>query len=199
MSPIILASASSSRAAMLRAAAISFRVEVSPTDEEAVKAQCRADGLAARDLALALAQAKAAPVSARFPDALVLGCDQVLETDDGGMIDKARDPQDAADILRRLSAREHYLHSGCVVLEQGREVWRGLESARLQVRPLSDKFIDDYIKQEWEHVRWCVGCYRIEGPGVQLFAGVEGTQFAIQGLPLIGLLDFLRSKGVLDA
>ena len=113
------------------------------------------------------------------------------------MIDKATDVADAARILRRLSGATHYLHSAAVIAQGGQPVWRHVERVKMTMRPLSDMFIDDYLAREWEHVCWCVGCYRIEGPGAQLFSAISGTQFAIQGLPLLPLLDFLRVRGVL--
>lgn len=201
--PLILASQSASRRAMLEAAGVPFEARSPNVDEEAFKAQFRADGHDARHLADALAELKARRLSDRLPGALVLGCDQTLEIEGtggerGAMIDKAEDREQAADILRQLSGRTHFLHSAAVLCEGGAPVWRQIETARMTVRPLSDAFIDAYLDREWKECRWCVGCYRIEGPGVQLFSAVRGTQFAIQGLPLIGLLDFLRVRGVLE-
>lgn len=195
--PLLLASQSKSRRAMLTAAGIPFEALSPNVDEEAFKEEFRARGLDARHIADALAEMKALRLSARAPGALVLGCDQTLELEDGAMIDKAVDRDDAAAILRRLSGGVHVLHSAAVVCEQGRPVWRHIEKARMTVRLLSDSFIQSYLDREWEEVRWCVGCYRIEGPGVQLFSDIRGTQFAIQGLPLLALLDFLRIRGVL--
>lgn len=194
---LILASQSASRRRLLDAANVPTEYVAANVDEEALKQSFRAQGLSARDLADALAEVKALRISSRTPGALVLGCDQTLERDDGSMIDKAVDRDDAAAILRRLSGRSHRLHSAAVVCENGAAVWRHVESAKLFVRSLSDAFIESYLDMEWELCRWCVGCYRIEGPGVQLFDRIEGTQFAIQGLPLLPLLDFLRVRGLL--
>jgi septum formation protein len=113
------------------------------------------------------------------------------------MIDKAVDRADATRILTLLSGKVHYLHSAAVIALNGEPIWRHIERVRMTVRPLSDAFIDAYLDGDWDQCRWCVGCYRIEGPGAQLFARVEGSQFAIQGLPLLPLLDFLRVRGVL--
>ena len=168
-------------------------------DEEAAKEALRAAGLDARALADALAELKALKVSRRVPGGLVLGCDQTLSLDDGSMIDKAVDRADAARILRLQSGRMNHLHSAAVIVLNGEPIWRHVERVRMTVRPLSDAFIDAYLESDWEECRWCVGCYRIEGPGAQLFSKVEGSQFAIQGLPLLPLLDFLRVRGVLAA
>lgn len=194
---LILASQSASRRAMLEAAGAPFHAVSPNVDEEALKEGLRADGLNARQLADALAEMKALRLSARAPGALVLGCDQTLELEDGSMLDKAVDRDDAARILDRLSGATHSLHSAAVICESGRPVWRQIETARLTMRALSQDFIAGYLDEEWDQCRWCVGCYRIEGPGAQLFSAIKGTHFAIQGLPLLALLDFLRTRGVL--
>ena len=194
---LILASQSSSRRAVLMAAGVPFEAVSPNVDEEAFKEEFRAQGLDARHLADALAEMKALRLSARRPGTLVLGCDQTLELDDGTMLDKAVDREDAARILRLLSGHTHFLHSAAVICEGGVPVWRHIEKARMTVRPLSDGFIQSYLDGDWENCRWCVGCYRIEGPGAQLFSAVQGSHFAIQGLPLFALLDFLRVRGVL--
>lgn len=196
---IVLASQSASRRALLSAAQIPFEAMAPGVDEEAAKAALRGDGLDARALADALAELKALKLSRRVPGALVLGCDQTLSLDDGSMIDKAVDRADAARILRLLSGRVHHLHSAAVIVLNGEPIWRHVERVRMSVRTLSDAFIESYLDADWDELRWCVGCYRIEGPGVQLFSKVEGSQFAIQGLPLLPLLDFLRVRGVLAA
>ena len=196
---IVLASQSASRKALLSAAGVPFEALSSGVDEEAAKDALRADGLDARALADALAELKALRVSRRVPGGLVLGCDQTLSLDNGAMIDKAADRADAERILKLLSGRVHHLNSAAVMVLNGEPIWRHIERVRMTVRPLSNAFITEYLDKEWEECRWCVGCYRIEGPGVQLFAKVEGSQFAIQGLPLLPLLDFLRVRGVLAA
>lgn len=200
---IVLASQSASRRALLSAAQVPFEALSPGVDEEAAKEALRADGLDARALADALAELKALKVSRRVPGALVLGCDQTLSIGDGdergAMIDKAVDRADAERILKLLSGRVHHLHSAAVIVLNGEPIWRHVERVRMTVRPLSDAFIQSYLDSDWDELRWCVGCYRIEGPGVQIFSKVEGSQFAIQGLPLLPLLDFLRVRGVLAA
>jgi septum formation protein len=196
---IVLASQSASRRALLEAAQVPFEALSPGVDEEAARDALRADGLDARKLADALAELKALRVSRRVPGGLVLGCDQTLSLDDGTMVDKAVDRADAERILNLLSGRVHHLHSAAVIALNGEPIWRHVERVRMTVRPLSDAFIASYLDGDWEQCRWCVGCYRIEGPGAQLFSRVEGSQFAIQGLPLLPLLDFLRIRGVLAA
>lgn len=194
---LILASQSSGRRAMLEAAGVAHEAVAPGVDEESVKASLRAEGPKARDMADALAELKALKVSARAPEALVLGCDSVVELQDGRMLDKAADRDEAAEQLRALSGRRHYLHSAAVIAEGGRATWRFVDRATMHVRALSDAFIADYLDREWEQARWCVGVYRIEGPGAQLFARIEGSHYTVIGLPLLPLLDHLRVRGVL--
>jgi septum formation protein len=196
---LILASQSASRRALLAAAGVPFEAVSPGVDEESAKEALRAEGLDARALADALAELKAIKLSRRAPGDLVLGCDQTLALDDGTMIDKALDRADAERILRLLSGQTHRLHSAAVIAQGGMPIWRHIERVKMTVRPLSEEFIAAYLDGDWEECRWCVGCYRIEGPGAQLFSKIEGSQFAIQGLPLLPLLDFLRLRGVLAA
>lgn len=194
---LILASQSGSRRTMLTDAGVPFEAVAPGVDEESAKEALRADGLDARALADALAELKALRVSRRAPGDLVLGCDQTLSLDNGEMIDKAVDRADAEHILALLSGRGHYLHSAAVIAMGGQPIWRQVERVKLTMRPLSAAFIRAYLDRDWEQCRWCVGCYRIEGPGAQLFTRIDGCQFAIRGLPLLSLLDFLRLRGVL--
>lgn len=196
---LLLASRSTSRQRLLGDAGVPFETVDAGIDEEAVKAGLAAEGLAARDLADALAEWKAVRPSQRVPDVLVLGCDQTLELDDGSRIDKVDTRAEAAALLERMSGRPHRLHSAAVIAQGGAPVWRQIESVTLHVRLLGSAFIADYLDRDWEQCRWCVGCYRIEGPGAQLFARVTGSLFAVQGLPLLPLLDYLRTRGVLLA
>lgn len=195
---LLLASQSAARRAMLHAAGIDHDAMAPGVDEEAAKAALRADGLSPRDLADALAELKALRISKRVPGAMVLGGDQTLALDDGTMLDKPADRAAAADQLRLLSGRTHILHSAAVIVEAGRPVWRHVDRAKMTVRPLSEAFIQSYLDLEYDQIAGCVGGYRIEGPGVQLFARVEGSHFTILGLPLLPLLDYLRIRGVIQ-
>lgn len=198
MSPLLLlASQSESRRRLLADAAVPFQAVDAGVDEEALKAGLIAEGLGPRDLADALAEWKARRPSLRHPGALVLGCDQTLELDDGSRIDKAATRAEAAELLARMSGRAHKLHSAAVIAQDGAAIWRSIESVTLHVRPLSPAFIDHYLDLDWAQCRWCVGCYRIEGPGAQLFSRIAGSLFAVQGLPLLPLLDYLRVRSML--
>lgn len=194
---VVLASQSASRRAMLTAAGVPFAAVSAGVDEDSAKAALLGDGFGARDLADALAELKAIKVSSGDEQALVLGCDSVVALEDGSMLDKPRDRADAADHLRRLSGKRHELVSAAVMAEGGRPVWRVVDRARMYVRPLSEAFIESYLDLEWPEISGCVGCYRIEGPGAQLFNRIEGSQFTVLGLPLLPVLDYLRVRGVM--
>lgn len=194
---LLLASRSESRRRLLTDAAVPFDTIDTGIDEEAVKAALDEQGLGARDLADALAEWKARRPSQRRPGDLVLGCDQTLELDDGSRIDKVETRQDAARLLARMGGRSHRLHSAAVIAQGGEPVWRQVESITLHMRPLGASFIEHYLDLDWDECRWCVGCYRIEGPGAQLFARITGSLFAVQGLPLLPLLDYLRARSIL--
>ncbi len=196
---IILASKSKARRAMLEAAGVIIESFAPNVDEEALKEGLRADGVTARNLADALAEAKAVRLSRRIGPALVLGGDQILALEDGAMLDKPIDRQEAKAHLRRLSGKKHKLFSAAVIADQGSPVWRHIDIATLTMRPLSEAFIEAYVEAEWDNIRHCVGCYEIEGRGAQLFSDIKGSQFTIMGLPLIHLLDYLRVRGVMPS
>jgi len=189
---LILASQSAARRAMLDAAGVSYEAIRPGVDEESAKASLAA--LSPRDLADALAELKAVKLSGRHPQSLVLGCDSVVALEDGTLLDKPESREQAADHLRMLSGKRHDLISAAVIAEGGSAVWRHVDRARMHVRPLSEDFITAYLDAEWPAISGCVGCYRIEGPGVQLFAGVDGSQFTLLGLPLLPVLDYLRTR-----
>jgi septum formation protein len=193
---LLLASRSATRRKMLEAAGVPFEVRTGNGDEDTAKDRLRSEGLGAADLARALAEYKAMDV-ADAGETLILGADQTLECNDGTMLDKPRSVEELADQLRRLSGFTHQLHSAGVIVEAGAVTWSEVESVALTVRPLSDAFIARYLEQEYETVRFNVGGYRIEGPGVQLFDRIEGSHFAILGLPLLPLLGYLRGREVL--
>ena len=191
--PLVLASSSAIRRAMLEAAGVEFETEPADIDEAAAKAV----GGEACALALELAKAKAAAVSARRPGDWVIGSDSVVSVG-GRTFDKPADRSQAAEHLRSFSGREMRLTSA-VALAQGGEVdWSHCESAALQVRDLSEEFIAGYLEREWPAVSHCVGVFRIEGPGVQLFERVDGDHFTILGMPLLPLLGALRERGMLS-
>lgn len=181
---------------MLEAAGVPFEAVDAAIDEDDVKASLRATGLTAAELALGLAKEKALAAMPGAGD-LVLGSDQTLELDDGGMLDKPASRDELRAQLERLSGRAHKLHSAAVIAKDGAILWTRIETVRMHVRTLGADFLRDYVEREYETVRWSVGGYHAEGRGAQLFERVEGSHFAVLGLPLLPLLDCLRRHGLL--
>lgn len=196
---LVLASQSASRRAMLDAAGVPYEAVSAQVDEESAKASLVAAKVAPRDLADALAELKALKVSGLVPGALVLGCDSVVALSGGRLLDKPVSREDAAEHLRAMSGGTHDLFSAAVIAEGGRPVWRHVDRARLTVRALSEEFIGTYLDAEWPAISGCVGCFRIEGIGVQLFSGLQGSHFTILGMPLLNILDYLRVRGVMTS
>ncbi len=195
MSALILASGSAVRARLLREAGVPFDVCLAKIDEGEVKAALLAEGLGADAIADTLAQRKAVQVSAAHPEALVLGCDQILAVD-GRLIGKSADLTEARALLRELRGEDHSLITACVLAKGGVTVWRWLERCRLWMRLFSDTFLDEYLQAGGEKVLDSVGCYHLEGRGIQLFERVEGDYFSVLGLPLLPLLAALREQGI---
>jgi septum formation protein len=194
---VILASKSAARRAVLDGAGVPYEAVVAGVDEDAVKASLLAEGCGPREVADALAELKAIRVS-RGRDALVIGADQTLDLD-GRLYDKVADVAAARQRLMELRGRTHKLHSAVVVARDGTPIWREVATSKLTMRDFTDDFLDGYLAAEGEAALGSVGCYRLEGPGAQLFARIEGDYFGILGLPLLGLLDLLRRHGELPA
>jgi septum formation protein len=199
MSGLILASQSASRKAMLTAAGVPFTAEAAGVDEDSVKQAMIGEGTDGRRLADALAELKAVKVSRRHPDALVLGCDSTVAAADGSLIDKAESREESAAQLRALAGTTHKLTSAAVVAQGGVPIWRHVDTAKLTMRPFSEAFLQSYLDAEWPAIGGCVGGYRLEGLGAQLFSRIDGDHFTILGLPLLPLLDWLRVRGALQA
>jgi septum formation protein len=190
---VILASKSASRRAMLEAAGVPFTCVPADVDERGIEAAMGA-GASPAQVALALARAKALAVSVDRDGDLVLGSDSLVECG-GRRFDKPANRDAAAEHLRFFSGKVLHLHSA-VVLAHGGEVLREeVRMASLHVIDLSDRFIEQYLDAEWPEVSGCVGVFRIEGRGVQLFRAIEGDHFTILGMPLLSVLEFLRELG----
>ena len=196
---IILASQSAARRAMLAAAGVAHQAVPAHVDEAEVTAGLIAAGASSDHIADALAELKVVKISRRHPGVLVLGADSVLVAADGSLIDKAADRTAATAQLQCLSGTTHRLVSAAVIARDGASVWRATGTARLTMRTLSTGFIADYLVAEGEDLLDCVGCYRIEGRGAQLFTRVDGDQFVVRGLPLLDILDYLRVCSELPA
>jgi len=194
--PLILASKSASRRAMLDAAGVAYEAVPADIDERAVEAGLA--GAAPGEVAEALAVAKAAAVAALYPGALVLGSDSLVVAE-GRRFDKPGSAEEAAEHLRFFSGKVMELHSAAALVRDSGCEWSHASIARLQVRPLSEDFIAHYLSLEWPAIGHTVGAFRIEGPGVQLFEHIDGDQFTVLGMPLLPLLGALREAGVLRA
>lgn len=187
---IVLASTSAIRQQVLRSAGVPFEAVAAGVDESSVKDSLLAEGVGPRDIADALAEAKAVKVSMRRLG-LVIGADQTLDLE-GRLFDKAQSVEEARDRLKDLRGRTHRLHCGMVVARDGVAIWREVVTTTLRMRPFSDAYLDAYLERNTPQILHSVGCYQLEGEGVQLFDRIEGDYFAILGLSLIPLLDILR-------
>lgn len=162
-----------------------------------LKASLLQTGASARDVADALAEAKARKVAAKRPEAIVLGCDQVLEHDQE-ILSKPGNRNDAASQIRRLSGSQHKLLSAVVAYENGAPVWRYVGIVRLRMREISDAYIAQYLDRNWPDVADAVGSYHLEGEGARLFQAIQGDYFTVLGLPLLELVSWLTLRGVLE-
>lgn len=196
MTQLILASQSAGRAQMLRAAGLEFETTPAHLDEAALTAALQAEGQSPRNIADALAEAKAVKISRRLAGILILGADSTLALDDGTMLSKPESQENAAQQLRSMAGQRHQLFSAVVAARDGQAIWRHVSVAEIWMRALSDRFIDDYVDENWENIRWTVGCYEIEGAGVQLFDRVEGDPWTIIGMPMLPLMQWLRTIGI---
>ena len=195
---IFLASASEIRLQLLRAAGIPVEACPARIDEDTIRAAMLAEGATPRDLADTLAEMKARKIAEKNPAALILGCDQVLEMN-RRLFAKPESVDDARDQLRIMRCQTHRLLSAAVLFENGEPVWRHVGEARLTMRAFSDAYLDDYLARNWPSIRHAVGCYKLEEEGIRLFSAVEGDHFTILGLPLLPLLSYLATRGLIPA
>lgn len=193
---LVLASASASRSALLKAAGVAFLADPADLDEEALMAGLR--GSDAVTIATTLAQKKALHVSARHPGKLVLGGDSVIGFGEE-MLSKCATLDEARALLRRLAGHTHLLVSAAALARDGVLLWTHASPCRMAMRDLSPKFLDDYIAAEGAAILSSVGCYHFEGRGAQLFDTVDGDYFSVLGLPLLAVLAALRKEGVISA
>lgn len=194
MSSLILASKSRTRQQLLQNAGLSVEVEAPRVDEEMIRDGMLAEQHTPRDIADALAEAKATRISRKRPGAMVLGCDQVLDLA-GDLLSKPTSAEQARRQLRAMRGCRHDLLSAAVICEDGAPIWRHIGTARLTVRDFSDAWLDGYIARNWPDIADSVGAYKLEAEGVRLFSRIEGDYFTILGLPLLDLLGFLTLRG----
>lgn len=192
--PLILASGSEIRLSLLQAAGIDVTAQRPRVDEAMIRASLEAEAATPRDVADALAEMKAARVSDRHSDALVLGCDQVLEFRHK-VWGKPETIQEARTQLLALRGKTHKLLSALVLYDGGAPIWRHVGEARLTMRAVSDAYLEDYLQRNWPSISQSVGGYKLEEEGIRLFSVIEGDHFTILGLPLLPLLTYLATRG----
>ncbi|MES2255967.1 MAG: Maf family protein [Pseudomonadota bacterium] len=197
MSRLVLASASTSRQSLLRAAGVDFTVLAADIDEPALMRELSAKGADGAAIADTLARQKALAVSRQRPGEIVLGGDSVLELG-AEIIGKSPDLAALRTLLLRLSGRTHHLVSAAALARDGAITWRHTARARMTVRPLGEGFLDAYLAREGKALLSSVGGYHFEGIGAQLFESIEGDYFSILGLPLLPVLAALRDRGLLE-
>ena len=194
---IILASRSQARARMLKNAGLNIEILPAAVEESRIRADLLSNtGCELTAIAQHLAVAKSQNVSMRHPDCMVIGADQTLIFDDE-IFSKSEDTQTARQQLLRLRGREHLLISAAACSFAGKTEWQSTSTAQLTMRDFSTDFLDHYLAAMGERVTTTVGGYEIEGLGIQLFSRIMGDLFTIQGLPLLDLLAFLRSRNVM--
>lgn len=195
--PLVLASSSASRAAILKSAGLAFTAIPARIDETALIESLQAEGAKPRDIADALAEAKTLKVAAGIaPPALVIGADQLLVCE-GRIFEKPRDRAEAVSHLAFLQGKTHELVGGVCGARGGAIIWRHVSVARLTLRAMDEAAIEGYLDAAGPDVLNSVGCYHLEGLGVHLMSRIDGDYYSILGLPILPVLDFLRAQGAL--
>ncbi len=195
---LILASGSAIRRQLLQEAGVPITTHPVAVDEDALRHHAEQEGPSLRETALTLARAKARAASSAFPHHYILAADQLLDLE-GTAFAKARTMEEARSHLLTLRGKTHALHTALTLWKDGQESWAHSESPRLTMRSFSPAFLDAYLHKEGTALLACVGCYRIEGMGIQLFHLIEGGHDAIAGLPLLPLLHALRERNLLPS
>lgn len=176
---------------------LAFEARPARIDEGAIRAALEYESAKPRDIADTLAEMKARKIAEREPNAVVIGSDQVMVFQ-GRVHGKPESPDDARHQLQQMRGQTHELISAVVVYDQGRPVWRHVDTAQMRMRDISDSFLDAYLHRNWDRVRHCAGAYMLEEEGVRLFSDVQGDSFTIQGMPLLPLLNYLADRRFID-
>lgn len=192
--PLLLASASVIRLQLLRNAGLEATAHPARIDEESIREALQQEAASPRDIADTLAEMKARKLAEKNPEALVLGCDQVLAFN-RRVFGKPETPDEARKQLIAFRGQTHQLISALVLYDGGKPIWRHMSEAKLTMRPLSDSYLDMYIGRNWPSLRQTVGSYKLEEEGIRLFSAIEGDYFTILGLPLLPLIGYLGSRG----
>lgn len=182
---------------MLTNAGISFTVQTARVDEETIRKSLLLEKASPRDIGDALAEMKARKVSDKNPDAMVIGCDQVLDFK-GELLSKPETSLDALHQLKALRGSRHQLLSAAVIYQNGLPIWRHVGQVRLQMRDASDGYLQSYVDRNWDSIRHAVGSYKLEEEGVRLFSGIDGDYFNVLGMPLLELINFLTLRGIIE-
>ena len=196
---LILASTSRTRQRLLEQAGFAFETCVASIDEVSIRQSCAADGIAAGDVAVILAEMKGRAASAKVavsPGTQLLAADQILEID-GEMLGKPADRAGAAAQLARLQGRAHRLLTAAVIFRDGERIWHHLAEAKLTMRSLDQDEIESYLDLLGDAALWSPGSYQIEALGMHLFSRIEGCHYGILGLPLLEITAFLRCHGLM--
>lgn len=193
---LILASSSPIRQTLLKNANVPFEAVIARIDEESIKNALIAEEVSPRDISDALAEGKARKISMKHPSSLVLGCDQVLSFK-GKLISKATSKLDAKERLLEMSGERHKLFSAAVMYEDGKPVWRQVGEVKLEMAQNSEAYIDEYLDRNWEKVQYCVGSYMLEDEGIRLFSRIDGDFFTVLGMPLLHVLGYLKTRGLI--
>ena len=196
MHELILASNSKTRAALLVSAGVSFESRPANIDEKEIQSSLLAEKCEPKVIAEILAENKALAISRKSPGSLVIGADQILECGKA-VLNKPKSETEAREQLCLLRNAEHKLISSVVVARDGERLWHNTDVAHLRMRNFSDCFLDSYLADLKDDLLSGSGCYRVEGPGIQLFERITGDYATILGLPLLALLDYLRVQGVI--
>jgi septum formation protein len=195
---LILASTSPIRRLLLERAVVAFETLAARIDEEALRQALLAEGAAPRDIAAALAEAKARKIGEKHPGAMVIGCDQVLDFG-GEVLSKPESADAALAMLQGLGGKTHFLHSAAVIYHEGASVWRHVSTVRMRMRALSERYLAEYTARNWPSIAESVGAYKIEEEGIRLFDKIEGDYFAVLGVPLLEVLGYLVTRGAIEA
>lgn len=195
---MILASSSQIRTTLLQNAGLDVVAIPARIDEDAIRAALMVEQANPRDIADALAEAKACKIADKNPAALVLGCDQIL-AQGVTIYAKPETPDHARIQLRQLRGKSHQLLSAAVLYDGTTPIWRHVGVARLTMRDVSDGYLNSYIDRNWHSIKDSVGGYKLEEEGARLFSEIDGDYFTILGLPLLALLNFCALRGFIES